>query len=100
MNHRLALVAAAAAIAHAALAQAVPDRSELAGLSVEELKSSYLQCDRRTTVAFLDAGEAAGCSVLYEELKQRVFGGDFERLLDWWQGQRTARTSRFSISDD
>jgi hypothetical protein len=51
----------------------------------EQLKSTFLQCDRLSQETALDSGTAAQCSVVYEELKQRVFAGDFERLLAWWR---------------
>jgi hypothetical protein len=66
----------------------------------EQLKSDFLQCDRLSQETVLDSGTAAQCSVVYEELKQRVFAGDFERLLAWWRveskataAQATARAS-------
>ena len=85
MKHCLALLFAAAVTA-----QAAPDRSSAAALTPEELKSAYLACDRLAGSTFLDAGGAANCSLVHEELKQRVFGGDFARLLDWWQRERVA----------
>jgi hypothetical protein len=33
-------------------------------------------------------GEAANCSVIYEALLKVGFGGDFKRLLAWWQAER------------
>jgi hypothetical protein len=51
----------------------------------EQLKSAYLQCERLALATPLDFGTAAQCSMVYEALKQRVFGGDFERLLAWWR---------------
>jgi hypothetical protein len=51
----------------------------------EQLKSAYLQCERLVLTTPMDFGTAAQCSMVYEALKQRVFGGDFERLLAWWQ---------------
>ena len=66
------------------------DRSHLAALTVDELKSLYLECERRAGQAPLGMSEAAHCSMAAEELKQRGFGGDFRRLLAWWQEQRGA----------
>ncbi|HJV96708.1 MAG TPA: hypothetical protein VJ608_11755 [Albitalea sp.] len=51
----------------------------------EQLKSTYLQCERLALMTPLDVGTAAQCSVVYETLKQRVFAGDFERLHAWWR---------------
>ena len=62
---------------------------QLAATSVEELKTVYLECDRFATRTLLDLGHAAHCSMVGEELKHRVFGGDFERLLAWWREQKS-----------
>jgi hypothetical protein len=78
----------AAVVSTASTAQ--PDRSHLAALKVDELKRMYLECDRRARQTMLDSAEAAHCSMAYEELKQRGFGGDFGRLLAWWQAQQRA----------
>jgi hypothetical protein len=58
--------------------------------SVEELKVAYLDCEHRASKALLDTADAARCSLVYEALKQRAFGGDWTRLLTWWHGQRPA----------
>lgn len=54
------------------------------------LKGAYLRCDRAATERLLGAGDAATCSVIYEELLKVGFGGDFKRLLAWWQAERVA----------
>ena len=84
----LAFTFALAVVSTASTAQ--PDRSHLAALTVDELKPMYLDCNRRAGQTLLGAGEAADCSMVAEELKQRGFGGDFGRLLAWWQAQRRA----------
>jgi hypothetical protein len=78
----------AAVVSTASTAQ--PDRSHLAALTVDELKLIYLECDRRARQTLLDFAAAAHCSMTAEELKQRGFGGDFGRLLGWWQAQQRA----------
>ncbi|MDO9166454.1 MAG: hypothetical protein Q7U13_10140 [Rhodoferax sp.] len=57
---------------------------------VRSLKAAYLRCDRAATERLLDLGEAANCSVIYEELLRVGFGGDFKRLLAWWRVERIA----------
>lgn len=57
---------------------------------VRSLKEAYLRCDRAATERLLDMGEAANCSVIYEELLRVGFGGDFKRLLAWWHAERVA----------
>ena len=93
---QLMLGAAAAALAQMAAlpspapAQAhAPDRRHLASVSVEALQHTYLECDRAATHTLLDLGSAAHCSMVGEELKHRVFGGDFERLIAWWREHKT-----------
>ena len=50
---------------------------------IDDLKRSYLACHRASMRLALDSGEAMHCSVVYEALKHRAFGGDFERVLAW-----------------
>jgi hypothetical protein len=38
----------------------------------------------------LGFGDAAACSRVHEELKQRGFGGDWGRMLAWWKSQSAA----------
>jgi hypothetical protein len=54
-----------------------------AEIPIEKLKSTYLRCENAAVNAKLGTGEIMLCSVVYEELKQRAFGGDFNRLKDW-----------------
>lgn len=60
-----------------------------ANATPEQLKSIYLNCSRAAMTTPLDFGTTASCSLVYEELKQRVFGGDFHRLLAWSRQQPT-----------
>ncbi|MGK6310953.1 hypothetical protein [Variovorax sp. DT-64] len=84
-----AALALMAALPSPAPAQAhVPDRRHLTSVSVEALQRTYLECDRVATHTLLDLGSAAHCSMVGEELKHRVFGGDFERLIAWWRANK------------
>jgi hypothetical protein len=56
--------------------------------SVDELKRAYLACNRAASRERLASVQVAHCSLVYEELKQRTFGGDFERLLAWSNSRR------------
>lgn len=51
-------------------------RPQLASVGAEELKRVYLDCDRVASRMLLDMAAAAHCSMVSEELKHRVFGGD------------------------
>ena len=80
--------------------QAQALRDDLKHVSVEDLKRGYLACHQASMRRMLDMGETMQCSVIYEALKQRAFGGDFERLLAWTRAQApaTARPSPPSAS--
>jgi hypothetical protein len=68
-------------------AQAEQDRSQIRHLAVDELKAIYLACSDDAMNGRLPTGLVAGCSIVYEDLKQRGFGGDFDRFLAWSRSQ-------------
>lgn len=59
------------------------DSDELKALSVDELKTVYLACDDAAASGRLTSPEIMKCSVVYEQLKQRAFDGDFTKLHAW-----------------
>jgi hypothetical protein len=93
-----AAAAAAPRVPAASPAPAAPARSApnalaakpLDGATADELKAAYLHCDRLARTEEFDGAAAAACSVVYEALKARVFGGDTERVIAWMQQQRAA----------
>lgn len=92
-THRRVVQTATVALAAAVgAAQAQPAHDDVRHLSVDDLKRGYLACHDASTRRVLGMGEVMHCSVIYEVLKQRAFGGDFERLLAWARAQppRTA----------
>lgn len=66
------------------------DEFELARVELPELKSVYLWCERTSSRIRLPAALIARCSLVYEELKQRAFDGDWEKLLAWSRSQSAA----------
>ncbi len=70
-----------------------PGRAESAGLSAEQLKTSYLMCDQRANQEFLGFTDAALCSQISEALKHKVFGGDFDKLIEWWRAHKLSEPS-------
>ena len=54
----------------------------------ESLKLRYLRCEQAASQRVLDGPTIMSCSVVYEELKQRVFGGSFDALHAWWREAR------------
>jgi len=62
-------------------------RVRLERLAEPDLKLVYLRCCEASERGLLTFEEAARCSQAHEVLKQNVFGGDFEALLNWWRLQ-------------
>ncbi|MEO1238726.1 MAG: hypothetical protein AAFW64_03510 [Pseudomonadota bacterium] len=52
------------------------------------LKRNYLACEDAALAGRLDGAGIAACSVVYEDLKRTVFGGDFHRLRNWYETTR------------
>lgn len=67
----------------------VPPRP-LDSATPEQLKAAYLHCDRLATTEHFDRSTVVVCSIVYETLKARVFGGSTERLIAWRQQQQAA----------
>lgn len=57
-------------------------------MTIEQLQRVWLQCDRLASTNLVQPGSAAACSRIHEQLLRRGFGGDFTRMLKWWQTQR------------
>lgn len=68
-------------------------RDRLERLTEPELKVVYLRCDEAAQQGLLAFEEAARCSLAQEVLKQRVFGGDFQALLNWWRSHRSGSSA-------
>ena len=82
-NFARAFVLAAVGLAVATHAIAQSDMSAAPEIPIASLKNAYLQCERAAVSGRLGTDEIMLCSVIYEELKQRAFGGDFSRLKAW-----------------
>lgn len=73
-----------------------PDREETIS-SMQEmpescLKSLVVLCGRSADQRLLDLGSAAMCSMGYEALLRKSFGGSFHAMMAWWRGQRAAES--------
>ncbi len=60
-------------------------------VSIETLKRAYLACNRAAMQEQLTGRAIMTCSVIYEQLKQRAFGGDFDKLLAWSRANPTSQ---------
>jgi hypothetical protein len=58
---------------------------------IAALKRQYIACETAARAQVMSLGDAANCSVIYETLKTRAFGGDFHRLHLWAQGALAPR---------
>ena len=54
------------------------------------LKALFMACAEDAGERILDFGSAAVCSIGYEALLKRGFGGDFHALVGWWRRQNNA----------
>jgi hypothetical protein len=61
-------------------------------LPERDLERQFLRCSRESSERLLGFGEAAVCSIGFEALKKRKFGGDFEAMLAWWRLHRDDRS--------
>jgi hypothetical protein len=61
--------------------------------NIAALKRQYLECDRQASTQRLDWAAASHCSIVSEQLLQRGFAGDFNRLLAWWREAGARATS-------
>ena len=57
--------------------------AQAASVSIDELKRLYLSCSDEALSGTLSFEEILRCSVVYEELKQRAFGGDYDKFRAW-----------------
>jgi len=55
--------------------------------TIDDLKRAYLLCNRTAMKGLMESSTAMQCSILYEQLKQRAFAGDFYKLLEWSMAQ-------------
>lgn len=81
---RPSLPVLAIVVAMSAPSFAQPPAAVQTGMPVEALKRLYLDCERGVAAGEMRGGGVALCSIAYEELKRRAFGGDFGRLKAWY----------------
>lgn len=86
-EHIVAFAALMLAAPVAPLAYGQTAGDEPGKASVAELKSAYMACNRDALSGRQDTGTVMQCSVVYEKLLQRGFGGNFYKLLAWSKGR-------------
>jgi len=90
MKRRIAVpaIGAAALMACLAAGHAQPVQAPSEADTLERLKRGYLMCGYTAAVRRLMPSEVAICSDVAQALLEHGFGGDFDRLVVWWQAQR------------
>lgn len=56
---------------------------------VLETKCFFLYCSLLSEETMLGGSDAAFCSTNFELLKAKVFAGSFEKLMEFWQANKT-----------
>ena len=90
----LGVAAMALAALGTPMAQGQSPNGELKDVSKDDLKRLYLSCDRAASSGQLNSTGIMRCSVVYEELRLRAFGGDFDKLRAWSRAQPSERDDR------
>jgi hypothetical protein len=75
-------------------------RAGIEVLSEREAKQFYLDCSRAAVRGRLGSGETAVCSIGYDVLLKRHFGGDFHALLAWSRSQPKDRDDAAAKQSD
>jgi len=83
LRRTLAAVIGCVALSVAATGHGNSTDSALRPPTIDELKRAYLLCNRTAMKGSMEFTAAMQCSILYEQLKERAFAGDFYKLLEW-----------------
>lgn len=85
--HRIAVLGVLCA--SVALQQASANELHRIGsMPIEELKGVYLGCEQAATASRLAGNDVMYCSLVYEQLKQKAFGGEFRLIRAWLDRQK------------
>ena len=65
-----------------------------------DLEQLFWICDHAATTRMVDASERAVCGAVAEQLKMEKFGGDFEKMLNWWREERVVQRQNLDRYND
>ena len=68
-------------------------------LRVADLENAFWVCDHAATTRGMHATPVSMCSAIFDELKTKKFGGDFEQLLGWWRQNKLAEHQKLASGD-
>jgi hypothetical protein len=86
MKKMIAILALASTTSFAQVANKLP---EIEALPMDKLEALHWDCDYMASKQQMDAGDAGICSVVYERIKAEKFGGDFNKMLAWWNQNKS-----------
>ncbi len=70
---------------------------QLASVKLTDLETAFWACEYAATVR--GNANIASCTAVYDALKERKFGGDFDGLLKWWQQNRVSEYRRLGVAE-
>jgi len=93
-----ALVAGAASAEQTTDADSVPP-GKAASVRLADLENAFWVCDYTATTSRAAELDVTACVAVYDAMKERKFGGDFHKLLAWWQQNKVARHDALAAAD-
>ena len=63
-------------------------------MSEPALAATFLSCDREATARVLGPDDGVRCAMAWDALLRRVFAGDVDALIAWWQANREESTTK------
>jgi hypothetical protein len=66
---------------------------------LDDLEELFWLCDHAASAGRIGANERAICGAITESLQMQRFGGDFERMLDWWRANRVVEHQKLDRED-
>jgi hypothetical protein len=70
---------------------------QVASVGLADLEEAFWVCDYTATMR--GSADTAACAAVYEAIKEQRFGGDFDKLLDWWQQNKVTRHDALTASE-
>lgn len=73
--------------------------ARVASAELADLEEAFWICDYTASIHGTSGTDTAACTAVYEAVKERKFGGDFDKLLDWWRQHKPARHEALATAD-
>ncbi|HSQ05615.1 MAG TPA: hypothetical protein VLN59_16360 [Burkholderiales bacterium] len=71
----------------------------LATVALADLEDAFWLCDYTATTHGSARNDITLCTAVYDVVKERKFGGDFDKLLDWWRENKITRHKALAADD-